>query len=90
MRKKSLLHKHYSLILSPGNLPVMMFLLQNQFQEHVDPSINLQIYVFYGPERVRDVNYLKRYDIIITTYGTLTCDFRGIKTKGVSMRFSKL
>lgn len=53
----------------------------NQLQEHVNPSISLQIYVYYGTERVRDVNYLKQYDIIMTTYGTLSCDFRGIQTK---------
>merc|ERR1719494_583125 len=38
----------------------------DQFQKHVDPNVNLQIYIYYGPDRVRDLKFLKQQDIIIT------------------------
>jgi len=53
-----------------------------QFQQHLDPTIDLQIYVFYGPERVRDLTFLNKHDIIMTTYGTVTSDFKAIESKG--------
>ena len=35
--------------------------------------------------RVRDDNFLRQHDIIITTYGTLTNDFKAIQKKGVKI-----
>eukprot|EP00795_Rhopilema_esculentum_P009078 gene9077-16732_t len=47
-----------------------------QFQQHVDPELDLQLYLYYGGDRVKDVEFLQRQDIILTTYNTLAYDFR--------------
>ena len=31
--------------------------------------------MYYGPERLRDLKFLKEQDIVLTTYPTLTNDY---------------
>ena len=56
---------------------------QEQFGKHVNPNIDLQIYIYYGPDRVRDIPFLKQHDIVISTYGTVAADYRSFTTKDV-------
>eukprot|EP00111_Clytia_hemisphaerica_P020134 TCONS_00059342-protein len=49
----------------------------DQFSEHLAPNVDLQIYIYYGPDRVRDINFLKQHDVVISTYGTVSGDYRG-------------
>jgi len=48
-------------------------------------NIDLQIYIYYGADRVRDLMFLKNHDVIISTYGTLSGDYRSSITKNVSI-----
>ena len=52
-----------------------MFLWQDQICSHVHPDVNLQVYMYYGAERLRDVKFLRQQDIVLTTYPTLTNDY---------------
>ncbi|XP_068740295.1 helicase-like transcription factor isoform X2 [Montipora capricornis] len=47
----------------------------DQICSHVHRDVNLQVYMYYGPERLRDVKFLKEQDIVLTTYPTLTNDY---------------
>ncbi|RIA05684.1 hypothetical protein BRARA_K00016 [Brassica rapa] len=41
-----------------------------QLEEHTVPG-SLKVYMYHGGERTDDVNQLMKYDIVLTTYGTL-------------------
>ncbi|KAL9986038.1 hypothetical protein ACROYT_G000101 [Oculina patagonica] len=47
----------------------------DQICSHVHADVSLQVYMYYGAERLRDVNFLKQQDIVLTTYPTLTNDY---------------
>ncbi|KAH9523505.1 hypothetical protein Btru_040176 [Bulinus truncatus] len=47
-----------------------------QFDEHVDRSVKILLHVYYGPKRTTDVAFLLEQDVIITTYATLSSDFK--------------
>eukprot|EP00794_Sanderia_malayensis_P009927 gene9927-10945_t len=47
-----------------------------QFEQHVDPGIDLKLYLYYGANRVKDDKYIRQQDIVLTTYSTLSSDYR--------------
>ncbi|KAM4043571.1 helicase-like transcription factor isoform 2-T4 [Anomaloglossus baeobatrachus] len=47
----------------------------DQFEQHVEGEVDLNIYVYYGPERSRDVNTLSQQDVVLTSYSTVTHDY---------------
>lgn len=47
---------------------------EDQIKEHVEPGA-LTYYVYHGTHRTQNVYELSKYDIVITTYGTLAADF---------------
>lgn len=47
----------------------------DQICSHVHRDVCLQVYMYYGPERLRDVKFLRQQDIVLTTYPTLTNDY---------------
>ncbi|XP_010558921.2 PREDICTED: putative SWI/SNF-related matrix-associated actin-dependent regulator of chromatin subfamily A member 3-like 1 [Tarenaya hassleriana] len=44
-----------------------------QLEEHTVPG-SLKVYMYHGGERTNDVNELKKYDIVLTTYSTLAVE----------------
>jgi len=44
-----------------------------QLCEHTERG-SLKLYMYYGGERTRDVEVLKKYDIVLTTYSTLSVE----------------
>ncbi|KAK5770023.1 putative SWI/SNF-related matrix-associated actin-dependent regulator of chromatin subfamily A member 3-like 1 [Gossypium arboreum] len=44
-----------------------------QIEEHTSPG-KLKVYMYYGGERTKEVEELKKYDIILTTYSTLATE----------------
>lgn len=44
-----------------------------QLEEHTVQG-SLKVYMYHGGERTDDVNELKKYDIVLTTYGTLAVE----------------
>ncbi|XP_028587090.2 helicase-like transcription factor isoform X1 [Podarcis muralis] len=47
----------------------------DQFEQHVDPGVHLNIYVYYGSERSKDPAVLSRQDVVLTTYNILASDY---------------
>ncbi|XP_071999196.1 helicase-like transcription factor isoform X1 [Engystomops pustulosus] len=47
----------------------------DQFEQHVRAEVDLNIYVYYGPERSKDSNTLSQQDVVLTTYSTVTHDY---------------
>lgn len=47
----------------------------DQFEQHVDPGVHLNIYVYYGSERNKNPEVLSRQDVVLTTYSVLASDY---------------
>uniref|UniRef100_A0A4W3I5H8 Helicase like transcription factor n=1 Tax=Callorhinchus milii TaxID=7868 RepID=A0A4W3I5H8_CALMI len=52
-----------------------------QFEQHMDPGVQLRRCLYYGPNRPRDPDFLSQQHVVLTTYTTLTTE-HGVK--GVS------
>lgn len=49
--------------------------MQDQFEQHVNPNVNLNVYLYYGSERNRSKKFLSSQDVVITTYNVLSAEF---------------
>lgn len=49
--------------------------MQDQFEQHVRADVNLNVYLYYGSERIRSKTFLSSQDVVITTYNVLSADF---------------
>ncbi|XP_061598880.1 helicase-like transcription factor [Cololabis saira] len=47
----------------------------DQFEQHVQANVKLNIYLYYGSERNRNKKFLSSQDVVITTYNVLSADF---------------
>lgn len=47
----------------------------DQFGQHIKSEVHLNLYVYYGPDRIRDATWLSKQDIVLTTYNILTHDY---------------
>ncbi|KAG2462290.1 HLTF factor, partial [Polypterus senegalus] len=52
-------------------------LKKDQFEQHIRPEVNLNMYVYHGSERKRDPAFLSKQDVVLTTYNVITVDFTG-------------
>eukprot|EP00062_Callorhinchus_milii_P016873 gi/632968635/ref/XP_007900635.1/ PREDICTED: helicase-like transcription factor isoform X1 [Callorhinchus milii] len=52
-----------------------------QFEQHMDPGVQLRRCLYYGPNRPRDPDFLSQQHVVLTTYTTLTTEHGG---EGVS------
>uniref|UniRef100_A0A8C6W143 Helicase like transcription factor n=1 Tax=Nothobranchius furzeri TaxID=105023 RepID=A0A8C6W143_NOTFU len=50
-------------------------ILKDQFKQHMNPDVKLNIYLYYGPDRNRNKKFLSSQDVVITTYNVLSTDF---------------
>ncbi|XP_071089025.1 helicase-like transcription factor [Haliotis cracherodii] len=57
---------------------------QGQFEEHAHPNVHIDVHLYYGNQRCKDVNLLKQKDVVITTYGILLSEFKEYLTTGLS------
>ncbi|XP_028614158.1 helicase-like transcription factor isoform X2 [Grammomys surdaster] len=54
----------------------------DQFGQHINSEVELNIYVYYGPDRIRDSAWLSTQDIILTTYNILIHEYElSLQTK---------
>jgi hypothetical protein len=45
-----------------------------QFDDHLHENYHIALYTYYGQSRIRNPKILEKYDVVITTYSTLTSD----------------
>ncbi|KAH8681388.1 SNF2 family DNA-dependent ATPase [Xylariales sp. PMI_506] len=46
-----------------------------QIKEHIKPGA-FQYYIYHGPNRIKDIKKLAEYDLVITTYGSVSSEVR--------------
>ncbi|KAM5165125.1 helicase-like transcription factor [Mantella aurantiaca] len=46
----------------------------DQFEQHVKADAKLNIYIYYGPERNKNPDFLSKQDVVLTTYNVVTHD----------------
>jgi len=56
---------------------------KNEIERHVAPR-TFRVCMYYGAHRPKTLDELRRYNIVITTYGTLTADFKKLSKAGIS------
>ncbi|XP_077394332.1 helicase-like transcription factor isoform X3 [Festucalex cinctus] len=49
----------------------------DQFEEHVRADIELKVYMYHGPDRIRSIHFLSSQDVVLTTYNVLAAEFSG-------------
>ena len=64
---------------SKANLLVVPLALADQWRREVMEKTNLKVYVHHGPKRERDPSRIARWDIVITTYDTVSSEWSGGK-----------
>ncbi|XP_040205021.1 helicase-like transcription factor isoform X2 [Rana temporaria] len=47
----------------------------DQFEQHVKADAKLNIYIYYGPERNKNSDFLSKQDVVLTTYNVVTYDY---------------
>lgn len=53
---------------------------EDQIASHIKPK-TLKYYIYHGGNRVRDIDELVKYDIVITTYSIVSSEFMGRRNK---------
>ena len=57
----------------------MIYCFQDEIDRHVWPGL-VDVYTYYGSDRIRDSDVLAQKDIVLTTYQTLTADASKVST----------
>ncbi|KAL3418264.1 SNF2 family DNA-dependent ATPase [Phlyctema vagabunda] len=47
---------------------------EEQIKQHIKPG-SLKYYVYHGPGRIKDIQKLSEFDLVITTYGSVASEF---------------
>ncbi|KFP05770.1 Helicase-like transcription factor, partial [Calypte anna] len=47
----------------------------DQFEQHIHQDFHVNIYVYYGSDRIRDPSVLSEQDVVLTTYNILASDY---------------
>lgn len=58
-----------------GTLLVVPLALADQWRREIVEKTNLKAYVYHGPKRERDPAKLARWDVVVTTYDTVSSDW---------------
>jgi SNF2 family DNA or RNA helicase len=58
-----------------GTLLVVPLALADQWKREIEEKTNLKAYVHHGPKREKDPVRLARWDIVITTYDTVSSEY---------------
>jgi hypothetical protein len=58
---------------------------EKEIERHVHPSHRLKVWIYHGKGKNADFNKLRQYDVVLTTFGTLTSEFKQKETRKESM-----
>jgi SNF2 family DNA or RNA helicase len=54
---------------------------EKEIERHVHPRYRLKVYVYHGSGKNVDFAKLRTYDVVLTTFGTLTSEFKQKETR---------
>jgi len=54
---------------------------EKELQRHVKPSHQLKVYVYHGRGKNADFNKLRKYDVVLTTFGTLGSEMKQMEQR---------
>lgn len=58
---------------------------EKEIERHVHPRHKLSVYLYWGRGKKADFQRLRQYDVVLTTFGTLTSEFKQKNTMRESM-----
>ena len=58
---------------------------EKEIERHVHPAHKLKAWIYHGKGKNADFNKLRQYDVVLTTFGTLTSEFKQKETRKESM-----
>jgi hypothetical protein len=58
---------------------------EKEIERHVHPAYKLKVWIYHGKGKNADFNKLRQYDVVLTTFGTLTSEFKQKETRRESM-----
>jgi hypothetical protein len=58
---------------------------EKEIERHVHPIHKLKVWIYHGNGKNADFNKLRQYDVVLTTFGTLTSEFKQKETRRESM-----
>jgi SNF2 family DNA or RNA helicase len=61
--------------LAKGTLLVVPLALADQWRREIEEKTTLKAYVHHGPKREKDPTRLARWDVVITTYDTVSSEW---------------
>ena len=60
---------------------------EKEIERHIHPQYRLKVYVYHGNGKNADFAKLRQYDVVLTTFGILTSEFKQKETRKESMRY---
>ncbi|KAL1648179.1 hypothetical protein SLS61_007051 [Didymella pomorum] len=59
---------------------------EKEIERHIHPRYRLKVYIYHGNGKNADFAKLRQYDVVLTTYGILTSEYKQKETRKESMR----
>lgn len=59
---------------------------EKEIIRHVKPQYRLKVHVYHGSGKNADFAQLRQYDVVLTTFGVLTSEYKQKETRTESMR----
>src|SRR5436305_11063724 len=67
--------KFFEITCSKATLLVVPLALADQWRREIVEKTRLKVYVHHGPKRETDPNRISKYDVVITTYDTVSSEW---------------
>jgi SNF2 family DNA or RNA helicase len=62
---------------------------EKEIQHHIQPRHRLKVYLYWGKGKKADFSVLRQYDIVLTTFGTLTSEFKQKESRRETMFYER-
>ncbi|KAH8723241.1 SNF2 family N-terminal domain-containing protein [Phaeosphaeriaceae sp. PMI808] len=62
---------------------------ENEIATHVKSRHRLSVFLYWGKGKRADFNLLRQYDVVLTTFGTLTSEFKQKESRRESMLYER-
>lgn len=62
---------------------------EKEIQHHIQPRHRLKVYLYWGKGKKADFSVLRNYDVVLTTFGTLTSEFKQKESRRETMLYER-